>query len=296
MLPWEFLPMKTAIVGARGQLGQDLCRALSGTVVTLDRPDVDLTRPGTLAAALGAHRPDVVVNCAAYNFVDRAEDEPGEAFAVNALGVRSLALACREVDCTLVHLSSDFVFGLDAERRKPYSEMDAAGPLSVYGSSKLAGEHFVQAVCPRHFVIRTCGLYGRHGQGGKGGNFVEAMLKRSAAGVPWKVVDDQQCTPTATADLTAAIALLIGTDAYGLYHVTSAGSCSWFEFAQAILAEAGLVDRVQPITSKEYGARARRPRYSVLDCSKYVGLSLPPLRPWRDSLRDYLAGRAGRDL
>jgi dTDP-4-dehydrorhamnose reductase len=282
------MAMKTAIVGARGQLGQDLCRALSGAVVTLDRPDVDLKRPETLAAALGAHRPDMVVNCAAYNFVDRAEDEPRETFAVNALGARDLAQACRDLDCALVHLSSDFVFGLDAQRRTPYTEMDAAGPLSVYGSSKLAGEHFVQAICPRHFVIRTCGLYGRHGQGGKGGNFVEAMLKRAAAGVPWKVVDDQECTPTATADLAAAIAALIGTDAYGLYHLTNAGSCNWFQFAQAILAEAGLADRVQPTTSAAYGAKARRPRYSVLDCSKYVGLGLPPMHDWRDALRNYL--------
>jgi dTDP-4-dehydrorhamnose reductase len=161
----------------------------------------------------------------------------------------------------------------------------------VYGGSKLTGEHFVQAICPRHFVVRTCGLYGTRGQGGKGGNFVEAMLKRAAAGVPWKVVNDQECTPTATADLAAAIAALIGTDAYGLYHLTNAGSCSWFQFAQAILAGAGLADQVMPITSAEYGAKARRPRYSVLDCSKYRRLGLPAMRPWREALRGYLAAR-----
>jgi dTDP-4-dehydrorhamnose reductase len=285
------MPMKTAIVGARGQLGQDLSRTLASTVIALDRPLVDLTQPETLVAALIEHRPDAVVNCAAYNFVDRAEDEPGEAFAVNALGTRALAMACRDADCVLVHLSSDFVFGLDMERRTPYTEIDAPGPVSVYGGSKLAGEHFVRALCPRHFVFRTCGLYGTHGQGGKGGNFVEAMRKRAAAGVPWKVVDDQECTPTATADLAAAIAVLIGTDAYGLYHLTNAGSCSWFEFAQAILAEAGLANRVLPTTSVEYGAKARRPRYSVLDCSKYAALGLHPMRSWREALRDYLAAR-----
>jgi dTDP-4-dehydrorhamnose reductase len=283
--------MKTAIVGARGQLGQDLSRTLSGAVVALDRPHVDLTRPETLVAALLAHRPDAVVNCAAYNFVDRAEDEPAEAFAVNAIGARSLALACRDAACMLVHLSSDFVFGLDTERRMPYTESDAPGPASVYGSSKLAGEHFVRALCPRHFVVRTCGLYGTRGQGGKGGNFVEAMLKRAAAGTPWKVVDDQECTPTATADLATAIVALIGTDAYGLYHLTNAGSCTWFQFAQAILAEAGLPNQVLPTTSAEYGAKADRPRYSVLDCARYAALGLPLLQPWRDALHNYVATR-----
>jgi dTDP-4-dehydrorhamnose reductase len=283
--------MKTTILGAGGQLGQDLCRALTGEIVPLGRPDVDLTRPETLAAALVPHRPDVVINCAAYNFVDRAEDEPREAFDVNALGVRALAIVCRDLGCALVHFSTDHVFGLDAERRVPYAETDAAGPVSVYGGSKLAGEHFVQALCPRHFVIRTCGLYGTRGQGGKGGNFVEAILKRAKSGATLRVVNDQECTPTATADLCTAVAALIGTDNYGLYHMTNAGSCNWFEFANAIIAAAGLAAAPTSIASAEYGARARRPHYSVLDCAKYAGLGLPRLRPWQEALRDYLAAR-----
>src|SRR5262249_45799793 len=156
-----------------GQLGRDLCPRLAGEVIPLDRSQADLTNPGLLRATLRGLRPDVVVNCAAYNFVDKAESEPDAAFAVNAWGVHSLARECQEIDCTLVHFSTDYVFGLDAARATPYQVADAPGPLSAYGMSKLAGEYVVRAECPKHFVIRTCGLYGVWGSGGKGGNFVE---------------------------------------------------------------------------------------------------------------------------
>ncbi len=282
--------MKTVVIGARGQLGQDLCRVLSGDVVPLGRPDMDLTRPETLSA-LRDLRPDAVFNCAAYNLVDRAEDEPEAALAVNALGVRALARLCAELGCVLVHFSTDYVFGIDAGRRTPYAESDAPGPLSVYGASKLVGEYWVRAECPRHFVVRTCGLYGTRGQGGKGGNFVEAILRRAASGAPLRVVSDQECTPTATADLARAAAALAGTDAHGLYHVTSAGSCNWFDFARAIVERAGLDVNVTPILSADYGARARRPRYSVLDGGRYARLGLVAMRPWPEALADYLAAR-----
>src|SRR5262249_54147366 len=154
--------------GAAGQLGRDLCPRLSGEVVPLGRPQADLTRPDPLRALLTELRPDAVINCAAYNFVDKAETEPEAAFAVNAWGVRVLATICRDLDCTLVHISTDYVFGVEPSRRIPYDEMDAPGPVSVYGLSKLAGEYLVRSLCPKHFVVRTCGLYGVWGSGGKG--------------------------------------------------------------------------------------------------------------------------------
>src|SRR5205085_12597080 len=156
-------------------------------------------------------RPGIVVNCAAYNFVDRAEAEPPAAFAVNAWAVRDLALLCREHDWGLVHFSTDYVFGLDETRRTPYREDDAPGPVSVYGLSKLAGEYLVRALCPRHWVLRTCGLYGVWGSGGKGGNFVETMLRLAGEGKPWPVVADQTCTPSYTVDVAAAAAALLAT-------------------------------------------------------------------------------------
>ena len=283
--------MKYALLGAGGQLGRDLQPRLPGEVVAWTREHADLTRPAELRAALEAERPDVVVNCAAYNLVDRAESEPAAAFAVNAWGVRDLALACRDRGCVLVHFSTDDVFGLDETRREPWAEMDAPGPVSVYGLSKLCGEYLVRSLCPRHFVIRTCGLYGVWGAGGKGGNFVETMLRRAAEGKPLRVVHDQTCSPTYTADLAAAVVALTATDRRGLYHLTSSGSCTWYEFARAIFEAAGVQADLAPIPSREFGAAARRPAYSVLSAAAYETLGLPAMRPWPQALAAYLDER-----
>ena len=283
--------MKYALIGTNGQLGRDLQPRLQGEVVPWTRAQADLTRPAELRAALEALRPDVVVNCAAYNFVDKAESEPAAAFAVNAWGVRDLALACRDLGCVLIHFSTDYVFGLDETRRTPLAETDAPGPVSVYGLSKLAGEYLVRSLCPRHFVVRTCGLYGVWGSGGKGGNFVETMLRVAGQGKPLRVVADQTCTPTYTVDLAAASAALVATDRYGLYHLTSAGACSWHQFARTIFELAGVKADLTPIGSREFGAAARRPTYSVLSSAAYESLRLPPLRPWQEAVAAYLVER-----
>src|SRR5262249_37139911 len=190
-------------------------------------------------------------------------------FGVNAMGVRTLAAACGNLGGTLVHFSTDYVFGLGANRTEPWKETDAPGPVSVYGLTKLAGEFFVRSICPKHFVIRTCGLYGAWGVGGKGGNFVETMLRLQKEGKPLRVVSDQFCTPTYTVDLAEAVANLTTTDKFGLYHLTNSGSCSWHEFASTIFFLQELAVQVAPITSAEYGAQAQRPAYSVLDNGAY---------------------------
>jgi len=278
--------MKYAVIGAAGQLGRDLLPRLTGTVVSLGRPDADLTRPAELATLLRRIEPDAVINCAAYNFVDKAETEHDAAFAVNAWGARDLARICADLGCALMHFSTDFVFGLDEQRCTPYAVQDAPGPVSTYGFSKLCGEYAVRAECPRHFVVRTCGLYGVWGSGGKGGNFVETMLRLAGQGKPLKVVNDQVCTPSYTADVAAAAVSLLHSGRYGLYHVTNAGCASWHDFAKAVFELSGVKADLRPITSREFAAPARRPAYSVLDCD-----GLPPLRPWRDALKAYLAER-----
>jgi dTDP-4-dehydrorhamnose reductase len=285
------MTVRYAVLGVAGQLGRDLAPLLSGEVIPLARDRADLTRPESLRAALAEVCPDVVINCAAYNFVDRAEVEPPAAFAANAWGVRDLANLCREQSCVLVHFSTDYVFGLDEGRRTPWAERDAPGPVSVYGLSKLAGEYLVRALCPRHLVLRTCGLYGIWGSGGKGGNFVETMLRVAGQGKQLRVVADQVCTPSYTADVAAATVGLLQTGRYGLFHVTNAGSCTWYEFACAIFEQAGVAADVTPITSAEYGAPARRPAYSVLEPAACRGLGLAPLRPWREALAAYLDER-----
>ena len=284
--------MKCAVIGAAGQLGRDLCPRLPGEVVPLDRARADLTDPDLLRVTLTDLRPDVVVNCAAYNFVDKAEPEPDAAFAVNAWGVRTLARLCHELGSTLVHFSTDYVFGLDAGRRTPYREADAPGPVSVYGLSKLAGEYLVRSVCPRYLVVRTCGLYGVWGSGGKGGNFVETMLRVAGQGKPLRVVSDQHCTPSYTADIAAAAAALIPTGRYGLYHVTNGGAATWYELARAVFELSGVSADLTPIPTGGYPTPARRPPYSVLALDELSAAGVPQPRPWRDAVAAYLVERS----
>ncbi len=279
--------MRFVVIGAHGQLGSDLVPRLGSDVVPLGHPDVEITDPLSVSAALDAARPDVVVNCAAYNLVDKAEDEPDRAHSVNALGPRNLARACAARGAALAHISTDYVFGLDAARTEPYRETDAPGPVSAYGLSKLAGEYFVRALCPRHFVVRTCGLYGRAATKTKG-NFVETMLRLGRERGKVRVVDDQRCTPTFTADLAAALVALLESTEYGLYHATNAGSATWCEFAREIFRRAGMNVPVEAIPSADFGAKARRPAQSVLNCERLHSVTGHRLRPWTDALGEYL--------
>jgi dTDP-4-dehydrorhamnose reductase len=286
--------MRYAVIGAAGQLGHDLCPRLPGEVIPLGRDRADLTRPEQVRATLNELRPDIVVNCAAYNLVDKAEAEPATAFGVNAWGARDLAAVCRDLGALLVHFSTNYVFGLDDARRIPWREDDAPGPVSTYGASKLAGEYLVRATCPRHLIVRTCGLYGVWGSGGKGTNFVEAMLRRAGQKEELRVVADQECTPSYTVDVATATVALLETGQTGLFHVTNTGTCSWYQFARAVFELSGLKPNLNQTTRSEYGAAARRPAYSVLSTKVYEALGLPPLRRWQDALAAYLAERKQR--
>jgi dTDP-4-dehydrorhamnose reductase len=285
---------KNVVVGAGGQLARDLISRLGSQVAGLSRSECDLTRPDETRAKLTALRPDMVFNCSAYNFVDRAESEPEAAFAVNGWGVRHLAMICRDLDCILVHYSTNYVFGLDVQRSTPYFETDIPGPINAYGVGKLAGEYFVRAICPKHFVIRTAALFGLGAIGGKG-NFVELMLRLAREGQSIRVVNDQVCTPTSTADLAVATIALLKTGRYGLYQITNSGSSSWHEYAQTIFDLTGVRANLKGVTSEEFGAPAKRPHYSVMASTAYEALGFKPLRPWREALAEYLAERKDRD-
>ena len=287
---------KYVVVGAGGQLARDLIPRLAGQVIGLPRSQCDLTQLESMRAKLIELRPEVIFNCAAYNFVDRAESEPETAFAVNAWGVRHLAAICRDLDCVLVHYSTNYVFGLDDHRRTPYIESDLPGPINAYGVGKLAGEYFARAICPKHFVIRTAGLFGLWGSGGKGGNFVELMLRLAREGKPLRVVNDQVCTPTSTMDLAQATIALVETGRYGLYQLTNADFCSWHQYAQTIFDLAGVQPNLKGVTSEEFGAPAKRPRYSVMANAAYEALGFKPFRPWRDALVEYLDKRKERNI
>jgi dTDP-4-dehydrorhamnose reductase len=279
--------MRTVIVGANGQLGTALQACLQGEVIPLTHSDLEITDFARVEAAFSAARPDCVINAAAYNFVDRAEDEPIAAYGVNALGPRNLARWCGSAGVTLVHVSTDYVFGADSTRRRPYDESDTPGPQSAYAVSKLAGEFFVRAACPRHFIVRACGLYGSASTEGKG-NFVKTMLRLAKERKELTIVNDQHCTPSFAADVAGAIGSLVETDQYGLYHATNSGGTTWYEFAREIFRLAAIDIAVRPITSADYPQKAMRPGYSVLDCGKLTVTTGRPMPAWSDALSRYL--------
>ena len=284
--------MRIAVIGSTGQLGTDLLKQLDGDVVPLSHHDIELGSDESVTSCLTAVAPDVVINTAAYNFVDQAEDEPQVAYEINALGPRRLAQFCAARSITLVHYSSDYVFGLSPGQESSWCETDAPGPENAYAASKLQGEYFVRSLCPKHFVIRTCGLYGTAALQGAGkGNFVETMIRLGTERDALNVVNDQRCTPTSTVDLALATMALIQTTEFGLYHVTNSGATTWFELAGEIFRRQNLNVQLSPITTAEFGAKAKRPACSVLDCRRYESVTGQELPHWHDALQRYLDSR-----
>ncbi len=282
--------MKVAVIGANGQLGSDLCREVSSEdIVPLVHSDIEVTDMNSVKQAFGKHQPNVIINTAAFHRVDDCESDPEKSFKVNAIGARNVAVVAQELGAKLVYISTDYVFGGESEPRvTPYTEFDTPIPLSVYGKSKLAGENLVRHLCPRHFIIRTSGLFGIAGASGKGGNFVETMLRLARERDELRVVNDQIFSPTYTKDLARKITQLIATAYYGIFHITNRDSCSWYDFAKEILEQAGLKTLVIPITSDQYPQKAKRPRFSVLDNCHLRLLGMDDIRPWQEALKDYM--------
>lgn len=280
--------MKIALIGADGQLGSDILTCLGETheLHAWNYPDVDITRPRELSSLCRELRPDLLINTAAYNLVDGAEEDPGAAFALNTFAVRDLAFICRDMDTPLMHFSSDYVF--DGSHREPYSEEDAPSPLSVYGVSKLAGEFFIRSILSRYILIRTCGLYGTAGCWGKGYNFVDTMVRRGREKQPIRVVNDQCVTPTSTLELAQRLVDLIEIGRFGLFHMTNDGQCSWYEFAAEIFRILRMEADLEGVDSTAYGARARRPAFSVLENRHAERIGLSGFSPWAEALKDYL--------
>jgi dTDP-4-dehydrorhamnose reductase len=283
--------LRIAVIGSKGQLGRDLCPILPGEVLEVDRSMIDLEKRESIQEGLDRIGADIVINCAAYNLVDKAESEPEPAMRVNAWAPAEMAKWCHSNGRYLVHFSTDYLFGQDETRTKPYVESDLPGPVSQYGVSKLAGEHLVRAYCKNHCIIRTCGLYGVWGSGGKGGNFVETMLRVAGQGKPLRVVADQFCTPTYTKDLSAVVAELLPKQPVGTLHLTSSGSCNWHEFASTIFELSGLKPALTAIPSSEYPVPARRPLFSVLISERLEKIGIHAPRHWRQALAEYLKER-----
>jgi dTDP-4-dehydrorhamnose reductase len=286
--------MRLLIIGSKGQLGSDLMRLAQTragfSAVGLDRPEIDVCDAAGLAESLDAHRPDTLVNLAAFHEVDRCETEGESAFAVNAVGVLNGARACAERGIGYAVFSSDFVFH-DSPDKRPFTESDAPDPRSVYALSRLVGERLAALYHPNALIVRTCGLYGLTPPAGKAYNFPDIMLRLAAQKKPLRVIADQVCTPTFTLPLAETLLDCLEAGLSGLVHATCQGGCSWYEFAQAIFELAGVAADLTPCTTAEYGQAATRPVFSVLKNARLKAAGLDRLPHWREALKEYLKKR-----
>ena len=283
--------MRIAIIGSKGQLGSALLNVFADEdCLEIDLPAHDITDLAEICETMSGFSPNLVVHTAAMTNVDGCERNPELAYRVNVLGTRNVAVAAQQVGARLVYISTDYVF--DGEKGSPYIESDCPRPLSAYGISKLGGEYAVRYIMEKYYMVRLCGLYGHAGCVGKGStNFVEMVIKRAAEKKEIRVVSDQIVTPTSTTDVSRKLFELIEKGKYGIYHMTNTGSCSWYEFAAEIVKLAGMDAEVLPLTAEQFGARAMRPGYSVLDNLNLRRAGLDDLRNWKEALKDYIESR-----
>ena len=279
--------MPIAVVGSKGQLGQAIMRQLGSSAVGFGRSELDITQPGLVMGRLTACQPKYIINCAAYTEVDQAEEDCQRCAAVNADAVSYLVEFARQMNSCVVQISTDYVFGGDFDRRIPYREDDATAPQGIYAQTKVQGERNA-AAWHKHIIVRSSGLYGLSA---RRNNFVEMMLRQGHQQGRVRVVNDQWCSPTYVDHLAYAVCFLVNGGHYGTYHVVNSGATSWYEFAQEIFQQAGLCVTVDPISTRQLGAKAARPAYSVLDTSKYDELGGPVMPSWNEALIEYLASR-----
>lgn len=288
---------RVVIFGSGGQLGFELCkqfesRSSAGNlweVVRLDRKSVDVTDRALVEAAIARADPQLVINAAAYNQVDIAENEPLVAFEANALAVRNMALACRQNDAQLVHFSTDYVF--DGMKGSPYVETDPTHPLGAYAVSKLGGEIYAQAYLDTPLVVRVSGVFGPAGLFTPRGNFVESMMRLAQSGKPIRVVEDHFASPTYAPALASRTLDLVEKGASGVYHLGGGEAISWYSYADLIFEAAGLHPELKATNEREYRTLARRPKFSALSNSKAEAAGIAPMPSVRQALAEYFAVR-----
>lgn len=284
--------MKVLVIGARGQLGSDVCAAFQGADVheaNSDRVDI-MKRDSVFSLIVDDVKPDVVVNTAAFHNVPKCEEEPENAMMGNATACQYLGAACTEAGARIIQISTDYVFGHGGTR--PYVETDLPAPLSIYGATKLAGEHLLAAECADHVILRVAAIYGVNPCRAKGGlNFVDLMLKLAKERGEVKVVTDEITTPTYTGALAEQIRLVAHKAEPGLYHATCQGECSWHEFAKTIFEETNTGVKLNEATSEEFASPVKRPSYSVLENKRLKGQDIDVMPHWRDGLQAYLKAK-----
>lgn len=289
--------MKVLVTGANGQLGRDVALLLKKeghSVIASDREQMDITSQEECNVAISSYLPEVVIHCAAYTAVDAAETNIDGAYKVNAVGTRNVAVATEKIGAKLIYISTDYVF--DGNSVIPYQEYDEMNPQSVYGKSKRAGELLVQSLSSRWFIVRTSWVYGLYGN-----NFVKTMLKLGQEKPKLQVVNDQKGSPTYTSDLAGFLLELMVTEMYGVYHASNSGTCTWYEFTQAIFEEAQTLGglpiqaKLEPCTTEQFPRTAPRPRNSVMDHMSIRTNGFTDLRPWREGLRDFVRASSRRE-
>lgn len=279
--------MRVLVLGANGQLGSDIRRLWDDPAVALipaTRADADVTDAAAVAELMQRARPDVVINTTAFHNLPAAEADPETCFRVNVVGGWNVARAAAAAGAAIVQVSTDYVF--DGEARTPYLEDSPRRALNIYGAAKIATEDVVRQANPEHLIVRVSGLYGLAGSAGKGGNFVETMLRLAHEGRPIRVVDDQVTAPTNTAAIAERLLRVIREGMRGVLHLAAGGECSWHAFASAIFELSGLAPELTAVSSDEFGGPVRRPAYSVLGSSRTSRLP-----HWRDGLERYLRER-----
>ena len=275
--------MKILITGAYGMLGTDLREVMKNhDVIATGSKDLDITDEKKCIEFISENKPEIVINAAAYTAVDDCETHYDDAYAVNAIGPKNLAIACKRMDIPLVHISTDYVF--DGTKRTPLIEKDNLGPQSAYGKTKLEGEKFIQENTDKYFILRTAWLYGLYG-----GNFVKTMLDLSETHDEITVVNDQIGSPTFSLELAIAICDLLESDKYGIYHVTNEGECSWYDFAREIFKISGIDVKVIPVSTEEFPRPAPRPHYSVLSNKKWKASGFVPMRDYKEALNQFIS-------
>jgi dTDP-4-dehydrorhamnose reductase len=272
--------MKVLVTGANGQLGYDVIKFLDSEGIEFlgtDRNSLNITNEEQVKRIICGYNPDVVIHCAAYTAVDKAEDEKEMCFSVNVLGTRHIAQACKEINSKMVYISTDYVF--DGEGNKAFEVTDKPNPINYYGQTKYDGELEVQRSIDKYFIVRISWVFGSNGN-----NFVKTMLRLGKERDEISVVADQVGSPTYTYDLAGLLIEMIKTDKYGVYHATNEGYCSWYEFACEIFKQAGMVVKVNPIKTEHYPTKAKRPKNSKLSKTQLVNNGFTPLQSYNKAL------------